>query len=232
MLELRDLNLKLSPSVMFKACDSRAQKKWQSPAIPSGCLYLFFLVCLPLPAASQNNSLPIERAVPPELTAIDPDIRALLSDEYIPCKSRNPNERIEKIQKALQIANDRGLIRDKAVAEAVMASAFVGEANMETAFLAYEKAFQDSIDSKNEILEADILNALASQAELKGNNQKALELLSRALGLSERNGSLYEKARTLGAMGRLQLLAGKTDEARNSIEQALNIDKLVLHENS
>jgi len=97
---------------------------------------------------------------------------------------------------------------------------------MEMAFLAFEKALEDSIDVKNEILEADILNALSSEAELKGNNQKALELLSRALTLSEKNRSLYEKARTLGAMGRLQLLTGKTSEAQNSIDEALNIDRL------
>lgn len=180
---------------MFNTCNSLARKKRQSLAIRAGCLYFFLLVCLPVPAASQNNSLPIEPAVPPELTAVDPDIRALLSDEYIPCKSRNPNERVEKIQKALQVANDRALIRDRAVVEALLGSALLGEGKMEMAFLVDEKAFQDSIDSKNEILEADILNALASQAELKGNSQKAFELLSRALALAEKNASLYEKAR-------------------------------------
>ena len=213
-----------SPALERASSKCRLQMSWQSSASRAVCLVC--VLCLPLPATSQSNVLLTNPLVPSELIAVDPDIRALLSDEYIPCKSRNPNERVEKIQKALQIANDRGLIRDRAVVEALLGSALLGEGKMEMAFLAYEKAFQDSIDSKNEILEADILNALASQAELKGNNQKALELLSRALTLSERNASLYEKARTLGAMGRLQLLAGKTSEAQHSIDEALNIDKL------
>ncbi|HZV89180.1 MAG TPA: CHAT domain-containing protein [Candidatus Binatus sp.] len=138
----------------------------------------------------------------------------------------NPNETVERIQRALEIADKRGLVRDRAVVEAVLGSALVGEGKIEMAFIAFEKALEDSINVKNEILEADILNALASEAELKGNNQKALEILARALTLSVKNGSLYEKARTLGAMGRLQLLTGKTSEAQNSIEEALNIDRL------
>lgn len=219
---------------MFRVSDFQAlrrafyhrtmQGNWLVSTMQTVCL--FFLLCLPLSAASQNDSRPTSPAVPTELTALDPDIRALLNDANISCKPRIPNERVEEIQKALQIANDRGLIRDRAVVEAVLGAALAGEGKMEMAFHAYEKAFQDAMDSKNEILEADILNALASQAELKGNNQKALELLSRALTLSEKNASLYEKARALGAMGRLELLAGKTNEARNSIEEALSIDRL------
>jgi tetratricopeptide (TPR) repeat protein len=146
------------------------QKNWQSSMLAVSRLIFFFLLCLPSSVASQNNSRPASPVIPAELTATDPEIRALLNDEYISCKASNTNERVEKFQKALQIANDRGLIRDRAVVEAVMASALVGEGKMEMAFLAFEKAFEDSSDSKNEILEADILNALASLAELKGNN--------------------------------------------------------------
>jgi len=61
---------------------------------------------------------------------------------------------------------------------------------------------------------------------MKGNNQKALDLVSRALTISERNSSLYEKARALGEIGRLKLLMGKTSEAANPIDEALNIDRL------
>ena len=61
---------------------------------------------------------------------------------------------------------------------------------------------------------------------MKGNNQKALELISRSLAISEQNASLYEKARALGELGRLKLLMGKTSEAATPIDEALNIDRL------
>ncbi len=200
-------------------------RNMQISTIPTICFLYVFLFCLPAVATSQDKGS-ASSAIPPELTAVDPELRALLNDENISCKSMNPNETVERIQRALEIADKRGLVRDRAVVEAVLGSALVGEGKIEIAFIAFEKALEDSIDVKNEILEADILNALASEAELKGNNQKALEILARALTLSEKAGSLYEKARTLGAMGRLQLLTGKTSEAQNSIEEALNIDRL------
>jgi len=117
-------------------------------------------------------------------------------------------------------------MRDRALAETELASALVGEGKLEMAFVAFQKALQDSIDTKNEVLEADILLSLASEAQMKGNNQKALDLVSRALTISERNSSLYEKARALGEIGRLKLLMGKTSEAANPIDEALNIDRL------
>ena len=218
---------------MFRTSDLRALRRassWcpvsENSPIPSICIILFLLFFLPLPVASQTSSQTTNPVIPAELTATDPEIRALVAEENISCKSRNPDERVKRIEEALQIANDRGLIRDRAVVEAILGSALVGEGKIEMAFIAFEKALEDSIAAKNEVLEADILNALASEGEVKGNNQKALELLSRALTLSEKNGSLYEKARTLGAIGRLQLLTGKTSEAQNSIEEALNIDRL------
>jgi hypothetical protein len=112
------------------------QKNWQSSMLAVSRLIFFFLLGLPSSVASQNNSRPASPVIPAELTATDPEIRALLNDEYISCKASNTNERVEKFQKAFQIANDRGLIRDRAVVEAVMASALVGEGKMEMAFLA------------------------------------------------------------------------------------------------
>lgn len=105
------------------------------------------------------------------------------------------------------------------VLQTVLGSALIGEGKFDLAFLAFQKALQDSIDIKNEVLEADILLSLASEAQIKGNNQKALDLVSRALTISERNANLYEKARGLGELGRLKLLMGKTSEAANVLPQ-------------
>jgi tetratricopeptide (TPR) repeat protein len=193
--------------------------------IPTFCIFFVFFIFLPSSAASQNKGFAAS-AIPPELTAADPEIRALLNDEDISCKLLSPNETVERIEKALQIADKRGLVRDRALVETVMGSALIGEGKFELAFLAFQKALQDSVDIKNEVLEADILLSLAAEAQIKGNNQKALDLIYRALTMSERNANLYEKARALGELGRLKLLMGKTSEAANSIDEALNIDRL------
>lgn len=192
--------------------------------IPTYCFLCVFLFCLPSSANSQNKAS--AGAIPVELTATDPEIRALLNDENISCKSLNPNETVERIQKALEIADKRGLVRDRALVETVLGSALIGEGKFDLAFLAFQKALQDSMDIKNEVLEADILLSLASEAQIKGNNQKAVDLVSRALTIAERNANLYEKARALGELGRLKLLLGKTSEAAISIDEALNIDRL------
>jgi tetratricopeptide (TPR) repeat protein len=187
------------------------------------CLFSFF--CSPQNVNSQENRF-AANAIPAELTAIDPEIRDLLGNEKDSCKSSNIDALKDRIERALQIADSRGLVRDRALVEAALGSLLIGGGNVDMAFLSFQKALQDSIDTKNEILEADILNSLAYEAELKGNSDKSLELLERALTLANTNSSLYEKTRTLGAMGRLELLKGKKDEARNHIDEALSIDRL------
>jgi CHAT domain-containing protein len=189
------------------------------------CLLALFALCVPSTASPQSKAR-IENSVPPELTAADSDIRALLNHENKPCTPESAQERTENMQKALQMADSRGLIGDRAIIEATLASALVGEGKVELAFAAFQKALQDSIDVKNEVLESDILLSLASESEMRGINQKALGLVSRALVMSEKDGSLYEKARALGEVGRLKLLMGKTSEAASPIDEALNIDRL------
>jgi CHAT domain-containing protein/Flp pilus assembly protein TadD len=179
-----------------------------------------------LPSFASSQTASAASATPAELSATDPEIRALLNDENTSCKSVDPSEQVERIQKALQIAEKRGIVRDGALVEAVLASALVGQGKLTMAIASFQKALQDSIDTKNEVLEADILLSLASEAQMKGNNQKALDLVSRALTISERNANLYEKARALGELGRLKLLTGKISEAANPIDEALNIDRL------
>lgn len=76
------------------------------------------------------------------------------------------------------------------------------------------------------MLQADILVVLASEAQLKGNTEQAADLVARALDLAEKNGSLYEKARSLGELGKLTLAMGKTDDGARLIDEALQIDKL------
>jgi tetratricopeptide (TPR) repeat protein len=143
-------------------------------------------------------------------------------------KSCKPNGAAwtEKLEKALQIANSRGLVGDQALLEASLASAYIVQGNTGQAFLLFQKALQDSIDAKRQVLQADILVSISSEAQMKGNTQGAMDLIHQALSLSERSGNLYGKARALGELGKLELQSGKNDEAASLIDQALDIDKL------
>ena len=189
------------------------------------CLAPVISILCPLAATSQEKSK-YDPNRPTELLAIDPEIRAILDEPRASCKQFDISDTIEKIQKALKLADDRGLIRDRGLVEASLASAYIYQAKLDLAFKTFQKALQDAIDSKNAVLEADILLALASEAQLKGNPARAIELVSRALSISEKNASLYEKARSLGELGKLNLSQGKTDEGARSIDEALQIDKL------
>src|SRR5438270_1758223 len=163
---------------------------------------------------------------PPELEAADPEIRSLLDTTAAACDQFNINDVIERAQKALSIADSHGLEGDRVLAEATLAYAYIGQAEIDLAFTTFQKALQDAIDSKNGVLEADILISLASEAKLKGNTLESTNLISRALSISEKNASLYEKSRALGELGRMKLLLGKSGEAAQSINEALEIDKL------
>jgi CHAT domain-containing protein len=174
---------------------------------------------------AQNGNVKIS-TIPAELSPVDPNIRLLLGVDDISCKAPNGNQKIEMLQKGLQIADARGLVGDKAVIEGMLASAVLSQGKTEEAFLLFQKALQDSISAKKPILQADILIALTSESLLRGNIQSAMDVANRALSLSEKNGNLYGKARALGELGYLHLKKGQSTEAAGLIDRALDIDKL------
>jgi hypothetical protein len=78
---------------------------------------------------------------------------------------------------ALLALTNRGLTSDRALVESALGSALTGQGNLELASVAFQKALEDARTAKNEVLEADVLIALASEAQVKGNIQQALELV-------------------------------------------------------
>src|SRR5882762_5903028 len=86
--------------------------------------------------------------IPTELTPGDPEIRTLLGIDEKSCKVANLNGWTEKLQKAVQMADSRGLVGDRALLEASLASALIVQGEAEQAFLLFQKALQDSIDAK------------------------------------------------------------------------------------
>jgi len=198
-------------------------KATQLRAILFLCLFVSSLFFDPAPALAQDRTT--ADPTPAELTPEDPEIRALLGLDDKSCKP-NGIAWTEKLEKALQMANSRGLVGDRGLLEASLASAYIVQGNTERAFLLFQKALQDSIDAKRQVLQADILVSISSEAQMKGNTQGAMDLIHQALSLSERSGNLYGKARALGELGKLELQSGKNDEAGTLIGQALDIDKL------
>jgi tetratricopeptide (TPR) repeat protein len=82
------------------------------------------------------------------------------------------------------------------------------------------------IDAGRQVLEADILTSVAALAQVRGDTEQAIELVDKALSLSEQTGNLYGKARALGELGRLKVLSGKNDEGWALINEALDVDRL------
>ena len=197
----------------------------KSSALARICLAFVFCLVGSLPAAAQD--IPTDNASRPiELSAGDPEVRTLLDQLNSSCDRFSSNDFVDRLRKALEITERRELIHDRALIEASLAGAYIGQAKIELGFTTFQKALQDAIDSNNGVLEADIVIALAAEAQMKGNIPQAMDLILRALSISEKSGSLYEKAHALGELGKLKLTQGKTEEAAQSIDEALQIDKL------
>src|SRR5437870_9776128 len=188
-------------------------------------LFHVLLLCLPHAVSAQNRDGDAS-SVPSELTPADPEIRDLLRGEFDSCKTLDPDGRAQRLQKAFELAERRGLVGDKAVIETLIASTFVLQGDLNHGFTLLRQGLQDAIDARREVLQADILISLAAEAQMKGDTQEAVNLVTRSLSLSGRNGNLYGRARGLGELTRLRLLLGKYDDAKSSLDEALNIDRL------
>jgi CHAT domain-containing protein len=208
--------------MFVKSPTSRLARFVKSPLF----LHLCILTFLSTSTGQAQENPRRDIGAPTELEPTDPEIRQLLAQISSTCSPFSIENRVEIIQRALKLADSRGLVGDRAVVEAALASAYIGQVQADLSFNTFRKALQDAVDSKNLVLQADILISLASEAQLKGNIQQSTELISKAQSLSEKSGSLLVKARALGEIGRMKLLAGKLDEAERSIDEALQIDKL------
>lgn len=165
-------------------------------------------------------------SIPHELIASDPEIQTLLSAGDKGCSASLFDARIEAIAKAKRIADEKGLVSDRAIVNATFGITLLGQGRTDEAFLALKDALQDAMSANNTVLQADILISLSGEAQLKGNPQQATDLVKRALDLAIKSDNLYVKARALGELGRLDLIRGKLDESGAALDQALDIDRL------
>ncbi len=87
------------------------------------------LLCLSAPLAPRGQE-PAKGTSgrPTELEATDPEIRQLLDGTRSTCEQFNIVDTIARVQAALKLADSRGLIGDRALAQAILASAYIGQA--------------------------------------------------------------------------------------------------------
>ncbi len=179
-------------------------------------------------AGQANNSSISEQYVPAEFQASDPEIKKLLDAALKSAAEGKYTERTHQLQKALALCSQKALVADKAIVEDSLGVAYFTEGNLDEAKKQWLASLSDAINSSNLVVEADVLVALSAMAEAAGpgNLASSLELMARATQLAGKSKNFYIQARVLGESGRLQLVAGNRKEARESIERALQIDRL------
>jgi len=160
-----------------------------------------------------------------ELQATDPEIRALLEEARSSVDIGNYDVAFSKAKTALDLAETKRLVGDKALAEQLVAIGYFGSGKVEDSLKLYRASLQDAIDSSNLVLQADVLVALSTSPQSQGNLTGALDLLTRALELANQSKNIIIKARVLGELGKIQLLAGKIEEGSKSVQEALQIDR-------
>jgi CHAT domain-containing protein/tetratricopeptide (TPR) repeat protein len=183
-------------------------------------------VCVLSPLVVGQQQSPQASKLPAELQAMNPDVRAKLAAASTDSDNGKYSEAFEEDQEALDIAKKAGFSGDIALAEDATASAEFISGKVQTGWNLDRDALQNAIESSNFVVQADILTSLSSYSQIDGNVKGALSLLAQALDAAEKSKNLYIKSRVLGEMGRLQLLVGRKEDAKKSLDEALRIDSL------
>ena len=187
------------------------------------CAYLCLVFCLT--AYSQEAPVP-KPYVPPELQAGDQDVRSLLTSAKSKAEAGEYESAFADSKSALELAEKKGLLGDRAIAEAYVAQGYFASAKLDDSFKYYRASLQHALETSNLVLQADVLVALSALPQLRDNLPEALELLAKATDRANQSKNLYVKARALGELGRLQLASGQIEQGRQSVEDALNIDRV------
>jgi tetratricopeptide (TPR) repeat protein len=171
-----------------------------------------------------------KRYVPPEFQASDPEVKALIDSATESVANGNYSERTQSLQKALARCEEKEFLADKAIVEDYLGVAYLSDGKVEEATRQWANALSDGVNSQNLVLQADVLVGLSVLSQQAGNVAEALDLANRASELARKSKSLYLQSRALGELGRLQLALGKKADARASVEEALQIDRLNKYE--
>jgi CHAT domain-containing protein/tetratricopeptide (TPR) repeat protein len=201
----------------------------ETSPINSSSLRLFvcvFVCLLSSPAARSQQTPAPKRYIPPELQASDQEIRQLLTTAESKSEAGEYESAFTETKAALELAEKKGLLGDRAIAEESVASGYFALGKLDESISLYQASLQHAIDSANVVLQADVLVALSTLPQLRGDLPEALELLGRAQERANQSKNPYIRTRVLGELGRLQIASGEIEQGRKSVEEALKIDRV------
>jgi CHAT domain-containing protein/tetratricopeptide (TPR) repeat protein len=189
--------------------------------------FVCIFVCLLSSSTARSQQLPIaKRYIPPELQASDQEIREMLSAAESKSEAGEYEAAFAATKAALELAEKKGLLGDRAIAEESVASGYFALGKLDDSIRLYQASMQHATDSSNLVLQADTLVALSTLPQLQGNLPGALELLGKAQERAIQSKNTYIRARVLGELGRVQTATGQIEQGRKSIEEALIIDRV------
>jgi tetratricopeptide (TPR) repeat protein len=190
-------------------------------------LFVCIFVCLLSSPAGRSQQTPApKRYIPPEIQASDQEIRQLLTTAELKSEAGEYESAFTDTKAALELAEKKGLLGDRAIAEESVASGYFALGKLDESISLYQASLQHATDSSNVVLQADVLVALSTLPQLQGNLPGALELLGKAQERANQSKNPYIRARVLGQLGRLQIASGQVEQGRESVEEALNIDRV------
>ena len=182
--------------------------------------------CLVLSPAARSQQPPVARPyIPSELQASDQEVRELLAAAESKSEAGEYETAFADSKAALELAEKKGLLGDRAIAEESVATGYFASGKLDESLKLYQASLQHAIDSSNLVLQADALVALSTLPQLRGNLPGALELLAKAQERANQSKNLFIKARVLGELGKLQVFSGQIEQGRQSIDEALSIDR-------
>ncbi|MGA9414186.1 MAG: hypothetical protein WBV60_05800 [Terriglobales bacterium] len=190
-------------------------------------LFVFFLLSsFAIAALEASQPATHQKYVPPELQVADPNVKAYLDSAEKAAELGNDGECLTSLQKALELATKRESLADKGIVETRLGVYYFAQGKVEDAKSQWANSLSDGMAVSNLVLQADVLVALAALQQASGHLDQAMNTVKQALDFSRKSKNVYIESRVLGEFGRLQLLAGKQADARASIEEALQIDRV------
>jgi CHAT domain-containing protein/tetratricopeptide (TPR) repeat protein len=164
--------------------------------------------------------------IPIEVQPADSEIKALLESARTDSDLGNYEIAFSKTKRALELAQTKGFVRDKAIVEEAVALGYFVLGQLDESFKFYQSSFQDAVDSSNLVLQADVLVSLAMLPQLQGKSQAASDLLIKAQKVADESKNPYVRSRVLGELGRLRIVSGNNEGGLKALEEALSIDRV------
>ena len=164
--------------------------------------------------------------LPQALQVADPELQKITSPVDLLNRSGNSKGAFALLSRALAIATQRSLISDKAILEDKIGDYLISEAQLEQGKAALLHAEEDALSLQNQTLQAYIMVDLSLVARTYEAPAESLTLANRAMDLARKSKNLWIQSLCLGELGLSQLQNEKPDDAKSSLQEAIQIDHL------